>query len=80
MQIRSSLFPTDACTRSWSYYTDLPEKAADKEPCILGVDEAGRGPVLGCMVYAVAYVPISLKKDLAKVEFAGKLLEGVDEC
>lgn len=36
-----------------------------EEPCILGVDEAGRGPVLGPMVYGVSYCPKS-KEEILK--------------
>lgn len=41
-----------------------------REPCLLGIDEAGRGPVLGPMVYSISYYPQSSENVLSKMRFA----------
>lgn len=48
--------------------TALPQWAS--EPCIMGIDEAGRGPVLGPMVYGCLYCARSYEKTLSSLNFA----------
>ncbi|KAK0592737.1 hypothetical protein LWI29_024432 [Acer saccharum] len=46
----------------------LPKWASN--PCIMGIDEAGRGPVLGPMVYGCLYCARSYQNTLSTLEFA----------
>ncbi|CAD6888014.1 unnamed protein product [Tilletia caries] len=77
-----SVRPHDPLTHSYTYASHVPtnanlpqtsssDAAAIKAvPCLMGIDEAGRGPVLGPMVYAVAYAPISYAHQLKSIGFA----------
>ena len=53
---------------SYTYHSPTPVAPG---PFILGVDEAGRGPVLGPLVYGVAYCPASYEEKLNDLGFAG---------
>jgi len=49
----------------------------------MGVDEAGRGPVLGPLVYGVAYCPVAYKEKMEVLGFAGKRMQPfhcVNQC
>ncbi|XP_060620925.2 ribonuclease H2 subunit A [Anolis sagrei] len=44
--------------------------ACRAQPCCLGIDEAGRGPVLGPMVYGICYCPVARQGDLEAIKVA----------
>ncbi|CAG9820319.1 unnamed protein product [Phaedon cochleariae] len=54
---------------NFKYVSNIPD-VCKEYPCILGIDEAGRGPVLGPMVYGCAFCPINEQMILEQLECA----------
>ncbi|KAJ2475959.1 hypothetical protein EV174_005097 [Coemansia sp. RSA 2320] len=59
---------TAALTKSYTFFSTLPE--ASDDGYVLGVDEAGRGPVMGPMVYATCFCRESYYSELSSMGFA----------
>lgn len=67
-QITSAPGPSTPIKSSYTHHSPKPTAEG---PYMLGVDEAGRGPVLGPLVYGVAYCPIAYQEQLDQLGFAG---------
>lgn len=63
MEFKSPMYSTETVN------SPVPE-ICTKEEVLIGIDEAGRGPVFGPMVYATCYCPISKIETLNSLGFA----------
>ncbi|CAI5733622.1 unnamed protein product [Peronospora destructor] len=49
--------------------SDCPANCLNEVPVMLGIDEAGRGPVMGPMVYGAAYWPAAENEAMCTLGF-----------
>jgi ribonuclease H2 subunit A len=66
--IPASVHPNTPLRESYVYVSPRPTAEG---PYVVGVDEAGRGPALGPMVYGLAFCPESFVEDLGSIGFDG---------
>lgn len=60
----------DSCDSQFVPLENYPELTKNV-PCILGIDEAGRGPVLGPLVYSIFICPLEHQGVLKELGVAG---------
>ncbi|ODN94706.1 ribonuclease HII [Cryptococcus wingfieldii CBS 7118] len=66
------IHPMPPLKDSYVFHSPLPDDFTpngEQDGWLMGIDEAGRGPVLGPMVYAAAYCPLSFKPTLEEIGF-----------
>lgn len=63
--------PCETPKHTYSYGSDIPSGIKEGDSIVIGIDEAGRGPLIGPMVYSLAYCSTNFANDfLPKCEFA----------